>query len=121
MNVDPQVAQQIADLGVRLGDTVLRNTAGAIASRIKTVKAKKDDKATIHELEEIISSLIDDRNELIQIAQAYEQEFVAQQISEEDIAYITTSFIPVLKDLIKRTSSNQNGVGATNSNYSEGS
>jgi len=44
MNVDPQVAQQIADLGIRLGDTVLRNTAGAIANRIQTVKAKKNDK-----------------------------------------------------------------------------
>ncbi len=113
MNVDPQVAQQVADLGIRLGDTVLRNTAGAIANRIKTVKAKKDDKATIHELEEIISSLIDDKNELVQIAQAYEQEFVAQQISQEDIEYITTSFIPVLKDLIKQTSSGQGGGGAT--------
>ena len=40
MNVDPHVAQQIADLGIRLGDTVLRNTTGAIANRIKTVKAK---------------------------------------------------------------------------------
>jgi len=34
---------------------------------------------------------------LVQIAQAYEQEFVAQQISQEDIEYITDSFIPVLK------------------------
>jgi len=114
MNVDPQVAQQVADLGIRLGDTVLRNTAGAIANRIKTVKAKKDDKATIHELEEIISSLIDDKNELVQIAQAYEQEFVAQQISQEDIEYITTSFIPVLKDLIKQTSSGENAAAAAN-------
>ncbi len=114
MNVDPQVAQQVADLGIRLGDTVLRNTAGAIADRIKTVKAKKDDKATIHELEEIISSLIADKNELVQIAQAYEQELVAQQISQEDIEYITDSFIPVLKDLIKQTSSDQSGGGATN-------
>jgi hypothetical protein len=114
MNVDPQVAQQIADLGIRLGDTVLRNTAGAIANRIQTVKAKKNDKETINELEEIINSLISDKNELVQIAQAYEQEFVAQQISEDDIEYITTSFIPVLKDLIKQTSSDQNAVGATN-------
>lgn len=109
MNVDPQVA----DLGARLTDTVLRNTAGAIANKIQTVKAKKDDKATIHELEEIISSLIDDKNELVQIAEAYKQEFVAQQISQEDIEYITDSFIPVLKDLIKQSSSDQNIVGAT--------
>lgn len=110
MNVEPQ----LADLGVKLTETVIRNTASGIANKIQTVKAKKDDKATIHELEEIISSLIDDKNELVQIAQAYEQEFVAQQISQEDIEYITTSFIPVLKDLIKQTSSDVNGGGATN-------
>jgi Icc-related predicted phosphoesterase len=68
----------------------------------------------INELEEIINSLISDKNELVQIAQAYEQEFVAQQISQDDIEYITNSFIPVLKDLIKQTSSDQNTVGATN-------
>jgi hypothetical protein len=110
MDVDPQVA----DLGVRLADTVIRNTAGAIADRIQTAKAKRSDKETINELEEIINSLISDKNELVQIAQAYEQEFVAQQISQEDIEYITTSLIPVLKDLIKQTSSAQNGDGATN-------
>jgi hypothetical protein len=114
MNVDPQVAQQIADLGIRLGDTVIRNTAGAIADRIQTVKAKKNDKETINELEEIINSLIADKNELVQIAHAYEQEFVAQQVSQEDIEYITKSFIPVLKGLIEQTSSDENSAAAAN-------
>ncbi len=113
MNVDPHAAQQIADLGIRLGDTVLRNTTGAIADRIQTAKAKRSDKETINELEEIINSLISDKNELVQIAEAYKQEFVAQQISQEDIEYITDNFIPVLKDLINQTSSDQNSVGAT--------
>ena len=114
MNVDPHVAQQIADLGVRLGDTVVRNTAGAIAERIQTAKAKRSDKETINELEEIVNSLIADKNELVQIAEAYKQEFVAQQISEDDIEYITTSFIPVLKELIEHTSSGENSAVAAN-------
>jgi hypothetical protein len=114
MNVDPLVAQEIADLGIRLGDTVLRNTASAIADRIQKAKAKKNDKETINELEEIINSLISDKNELVQIAQAFEQEFVAQQISKEDIEYITKSFIPVLKDLIEQTSSDENSAAAAN-------
>src|SRR5260221_6340944 len=104
MNVDPQ----FADLGVRLGETVVRNTAGAIASRIQTLKAKKNDRETINELEEIIYSLIDDKSELGRIAQAYEQELVAQQISKKDIEYITERFIPVLKDLINQTSGGEN-------------
>src|SRR6266699_2900261 len=110
MNVDPQIAA----LGIRLGEAVLRNTVSAISNKIQTVKAKKNDKETINELEEIINELQADKNELVQIAQAYEQEFVAQQISQEDIEYITDSFIPVLKDLIKQTSSDENADGVTN-------
>ena len=51
---------------------------------------------------------------MVQIAQAYEQEFVAQQISQEEIEYITKSFIPVLKKLIEQTSSGENSVAAAN-------
>lgn len=72
--------------------------------KISAAKAKKNDKKTIQELEEIVNSLVTDKNELVRIAQSYEQEFVAQQISKKDIEYITTKFIPVLKDLIKQTS-----------------
>jgi len=114
MHVDPQVAQQVAALTTRLGEAVIRNTAGVVYDKIQTVKAKKNDKETINELEEIINSLIADKNELVQIAQAYEQEFVAQQISQEDIEYITKSFIPVLKKLIEQTSSDENADGVTN-------
>src|SRR6266567_2791183 len=108
MNVDPQIAA----LGIRLGEAVLRNTTSAISNKIQTVKAKKDDKETINELEEIINNLIADKNELVQIAEGYKQEFVAQQISQEEIEYITKSFIPVLKDLIKQTSSDENADAA---------
>ncbi len=110
MNVDPQ----FADLGVRLGETVVRNTAGAIASRIQTLTAKKNDREPINELEEIIYSLIGDKSELGRIAQAYEQELVAQQISKKDIEYITERFIPVLKDLINQTSGGENTATTTN-------
>jgi len=105
MNID----QQVADLGVRLADASIRNTMRAIINRIGTAKTKRDEKETILELEEIISDLVADKNELVRIAQSYEQEFVAQQISKEDIEYITTKFIPVLKDLIQQTSNNETG------------
>ena len=96
--------KQVAELGLKLAEAAVRNTAGAIASKIQATKAKKNNEGTIQELEEIINTLVSDKNELVRIAQAYEQEFVAQQISKKDIEYITTKFIPVLKDLIKQTS-----------------
>ena len=95
--------KQIAELGVKLTEAAVRNTAGAISTKIQAAKAKKNDKEAIQELEEIISSLISDRNELVQIAQAYEQEFVAQQVSSKDIKYINDKFIPVIKDLLVKS------------------
>ena len=110
MNIDPQVA----DLGLRLAETGIRNTTIAIADRIRTAKAKRNAQETINELVEIINSLIADKLDLVQIAEGYKQELVAQQISQEDIEYITDSFIPVLKELIKQTSSGENAAAAAN-------
>lgn len=99
----------LAELGIRLTETAIRNAAGVVYNKIQAAKAKQDDKETIHELEEIISNLIFDKDDLIRIAQAYKQELVAQQISQENIEYITTKFIPVLKNFIKQASSDEKG------------
>lgn len=109
MNIDPQ----LIDLGIRLTEAGARNAASTLFDRIRTAKAKKNDKEIINELEEIINDLISDKNELVQIAQAYKQELVAQQISEKDITYITTNVVPVLKKLSQPTSSGTSG-GAVN-------
>ena len=60
--------QQIIELGVRLAETLTKNTASAILTKIQLIKTKKDDKETINQLEEIIQDLIADKNELTQIA-----------------------------------------------------
>lgn len=99
------IEKQLITLGLKLGEIAARNTAATIATKINTAKTKKKNEEVVQELEEIISALISDRNELVQIAQSYKQELVAQQISNEDIEYITTKFIPVLQGLLKQTSS----------------
>src|SRR5258708_26929781 len=91
MNIDPHLAQQVTDLGIRLGEAGIRNTAVVVYDKIRAVKAKNNAQETTHELEEIISNLIFDKDELIGIAPAYKQELVAQQISQENIEYITKS------------------------------
>lgn len=92
---------QVVHLAVRLSEVALRNTAGLILDRVRAAKAKRDDAETIAELEEIIFSLITDKNEVVQIAQALEQEFVAQRISDADIDYITTNLVPIVEHLAK--------------------
>ena len=87
---------ELLQLSANLIEISARNTASIIQSKIKTSKAKKNDKDTIAELEEIINNLIDDKMELERIAQAYEQELNSQKITEEDIKYISDNIIPVL-------------------------
>lgn len=98
-------SSQLVELGVRLGEIAMKNTAGYIAHKIETTKAKKDDEETIRILEEIINDLIADKNELIRISRSFEEELITQKISNEDIVYITENFIPVLEELFEKTAS----------------
>ena len=92
---------ELYSLSVQLADTAIRNTASAVSDKITAAKARKRDQETIAELEEIISNLISDKNNLVRIAQAYEQELVAQRISQADVEYITGNLIPILKQLVE--------------------
>jgi hypothetical protein len=92
---------QLQALGAQLAESTVRNTAGVVADKIRAVKARRDDRETIAELEDIVSSLLSDKSELVRIAQAYEQELVAQRISGSDIAYITDNILPVLSTLMQ--------------------
>ena len=63
-------------------------------------------------MEDIIYGLLSDKSELVQIAQAYEEELIAQRISADDIEYISTNFVPLLQRLIKSASDNDSPDGA---------
>jgi hypothetical protein len=92
---------QLQSLGLQLADVGVRNTAGSIADRVATAKARKKDQETIAELEEIVTGLISDKSELVRIAQAFEEELVAQRISANDIEYISIKFVPLLRQLLE--------------------
>lgn len=92
--------QELQTLSIQLSEVAVRQTAGAIADRVQTLLAKKRDRETIAELEEIVNDLVSDKAELVRIAQAFEQELVAQRIAPVDIEYITSSVVPVLTSLV---------------------
>jgi hypothetical protein len=100
---------ELYSLGVQLADAALRNTASSVGDRITAAKARKRDQETIGELEEVINNLISDKNELVRIAQAYEQELAGQRISQSDVEYITTNIVPLLKRL--EMAGNKTGAG----------
>lgn len=90
----------IINLAANLVEASTRNTASYIANKIRTSKAKKNDKETINELEEIIQALLNDKMEIQRIAQAYEQELTSQKITEKDIEYITNNLLPILNKFV---------------------
>lgn len=86
-------------LFARLTEISATRTATAIADRIATVKAKKQDAETIQVLSEIVNSLISDREELIIIAQGLKEQLVSQQISDADIDHVVGTVLPVLETI----------------------
>ena len=100
---------QLYELGVQLGDVAVRNTASAIADRVSAARARKKQEEVIAELEQIVNDLIADKNELVRIAQAYDQELVAQKISSSDIEYLSTHLIPIIRQLASVTPDQPDG------------
>jgi len=98
--MDDTNAKLVAETAVKLTESAVRNTTGMVTDKIAKAKAKRDDKQTIRELETIINDLLDDKNELIRIAKTYEQEFVAQKVTEKELQYITDSVIPLLDKFV---------------------
>jgi len=94
---------EIATLAAELASIAVRNTASAVFTRVKAIRTGKQHAEQVNELNAIINELVDDRNQLIAIAQAFEQELVAQRISNDDITYITEKLIPAAERLMELT------------------
>lgn len=91
---------ELTALGLQLANTAVRNSASTVAERISSARTRKRDQETIAELEDIVNELVADKAELIRIAQAYEEEFVTQRLSPENVEYIIESIVPVLESLM---------------------
>lgn len=102
--MDPEFTAVAASLT----ELAARNTAAAVRTRIKAAKAAKQNEATINELVEIINQLLEDRGELLTVAKALEESLVAQQVSPEEIAYITDTLIPAAERLMSASGQSDN-------------
>jgi hypothetical protein len=70
------VEQRIAALGVSLTETLAKNAASAIYTKIRAARADRDTKETANQLVEIINDLLDDKDTLGSIARSYQEELV---------------------------------------------
>lgn len=90
-------------LSVQLSEVAVRNAAAAVAERISSVKTRKRNEETIAALEEIVNELLADKAELTRIAQAFDDELVAQRLSADDVRYITDNLLPLVRQLAEAT------------------
>ncbi|MCI9622505.1 MAG: hypothetical protein HFI23_04145 [Lachnospiraceae bacterium] len=112
-----ELTPEMITLGTELASIAGRKSVEAIFDKIRTVKKKGDKDEIISNLEEIINDLISDKNRLIQISQAYEENLITQKITQEEIDYITNSIIPLLEEFLKQSSQDdsrkiQDGINA---------
>lgn len=98
--MDPVVAQLIANLT----EVAARNSAAAIATRLSTIKTKKQDAQTINGLTEIINDLVADREELVSISLALKEQLVSQQISEDEIGHVVDTVLPIIDTFMENGS-----------------
>lgn len=103
--MDPALQQ----LSIQLGEVAARNAAGAVLDRVTAVKARKKNEETIATLEEIVNDLLADKAELTLIAQALDEQLVAQRLSEEDLTYVTENLLPLLEQLGAASGSSSSG------------
>ncbi|SIS52087.1 hypothetical protein [Salimicrobium flavidum] len=92
---------ELLKLSTTLAGMVSKHTSQPIYDKIRKSKAKDDDEQTINELETIIIELIGEKNQILQLAQEYDEKIVAQKLKDEDIEYITENVIPLLESFAK--------------------
>lgn len=106
IKMDPEMMQMTA----RLAELTVRNTASVVFEKISVSKAKKSDKETIAELTDIIKELIDEKQELEFISQAFERELATQKLSDNDIKFVGETVLPVIKDFASKSEGDNRGL-----------
>lgn len=99
-----ELTPEMITLGTELATVAGRMTVETILDRIRAIKGKGNKDEIINNLEEIISELITDKNNLIRISQAYEEKLITQKMTEKEIEYITQSVVPLLEEMLKQGS-----------------
>lgn len=94
---------EMISIGTELATIVGKRSVETIFDKIRTVKEKGNKEEIIRSLEAIINELIEDKNYLIQISQAYEEKLMTQKITQTEIDYITESIVPLLEEFLKQS------------------
>lgn len=104
-----ELTPEMITLGAELATIVGQKSVETIFDKIRTVKQKGNKDEIISNLEEIINDLIADKNKLIQISRAYEENLITQKITQDEIDYIADSIIPLLEEFFNQSDQDDSG------------
>lgn len=94
------INEDVIRLGANLASYIGRNSVQSIRDKVKAVKISGNKDNTIDQMEEIIHELIQEKSELITLAQAYDEQLMMRKISSGDIEYITETIVPLIEHLL---------------------
>lgn len=98
-----EIPPELVTLGIRLSESLARNTATAIDDKVRGLLAGKKNEQIIAGLQEIISDLVADKAELTRIAQAYQDELISQRLTDQDVQYVADTILPMLRELAENS------------------
>ncbi|MGD7047036.1 hypothetical protein FZC83_02170 [Rossellomorea marisflavi] len=101
MDINTDLVQLSTDLSKVISNS--HTTVQIITDKINLVRGKKNSQEIINNLEEIIHELIAEKNQLISIAQGFDERMVAQKMSDNEIEYVTKTIIPMLRKFIEES------------------
>lgn len=96
--------EDVMKLGTSLASYIGRNSVQSIIDKVKAARTSGNKDNIIDQMDEIIHELIQEKSQLITLAQAYDEQLMMRKISSEDIEYITESVVPLVERLLEESS-----------------
>lgn len=96
-----ELKEQAIQAGMMLTNTLAKNTAGWVSTKIAQVKEKSEVKEIHKQYEEIINRLLEDNFELQRISMTYQSLYEQVTITDEDIEHLQRTLKRTLELFIK--------------------
>ncbi|WP_455126912.1 hypothetical protein [Pseudoramibacter alactolyticus] len=89
--------QSLTDIGIALAELAVKGTASAVNKKVRAAKEEKNIERLRATYDELINEILLEREEAVQIAQAYKSEVDRIVISDEDIEHLHNTVTRVLE------------------------
>lgn len=96
----PDLTPELVNIGSSLAKVSATNGASIVAEKIRSIKTSNRSEATISGLEELVQDLVNEKAELVRIAQSYKQELTNKGLTAGDVQYISSEIIPLIESFI---------------------